>query len=205
MGCGRVAAVYPISFEADYEAEGRNRLTTLFRFLVVIPWAIVGLFWILAGQLLAIAAWFAILASGRYPKGMYDFDVRALRLLARVNGLFYLLTDRLPSFDGDPDDDYPIRLFAQPPKAEYSRLKVAVRPVVAIPVILLAYVHGVIGGACATVGWFAILFTGRLPESLFRPIRAAVAYQTRAAAYLLLLTEDYPPFDYEPTAQRGGA
>jgi hypothetical protein len=136
---------------------------------------------------------------------MYDFDVRALRLLARVNGLFYLLTDRLPSFDGDPDDDYPIRLFAQPPKAEYSRLKVAVRPVVAIPVILLAYVHGVIGGACATVGWFAILFTGRLPESLFRPIRAAVAYQTRAAAYLLLLTEDYPPFDYEPTAQRGGA
>lgn len=197
--------MYPISFEADYEAGGRNRLTTLFRGFVVIPWAIVGLFWVLAAQLLAIAAWFAILVTGRYPRGMYDFNVRALRLMARVNGLYFLLTDRHPPFDGDPDDAYPIRLAAAPPKPEYSRLKVGLRLILCIPVVLLAYVHGVIGGVCAVVAWFAILFTGRLAEGLFRPIRAAVAYQTRAAAYLLLLTEDYPPFDYEDTAQRGGA
>ena len=197
--------MYPISFEADYEAEGRNRLTTLFRCLVVIPWAIVGLLWVFAAALLAIAAWFAILATGRYPQGMYDFNVRALRLVARVNGLCYLLTDRLPPFGGDPDDAYPIRLSAEPPKPEYSRLKAALRLILSIPVILLAYVHGVIGGASTTVGWFAILFSGRLPEGLFRPIRAAVAYLTRATAYLLLMTEDYPPFDYEDTAQRGEA
>jgi hypothetical protein len=196
--------VYPISFEADYEAEGRNRLTTLFRGFVVIPWVIVGFFWVLAAQLLAIAAWFAILVTGRYPQGMYDFNVRALRLMARVNGLYFLLTDRYPSFDGDPDDSYPIRLSAAPPKPEYSRLKVGLRLIFCIPVVLLAYVHAVIGGACAVVGWLAIVFTGRLPEGLFRPIRAAVAYQTRAAAYLLLLTEDYPPFDYD-TARQGGA
>ena len=197
--------MYPIAFEADHEAEGRNQLTTFFRLIVVIPWQVVSLFWMLGAAVLAFCAWFAIVFTGRYPQGMYDFNVRALRFVARVDGLAFLLTDRLPPFGGDPDDAYPIRLAAAPPKPEYSRLKTGLRLIVGIPVFLLSYVQGVIGGACAVVAWFAILFTGRLPESLHRGIRGAVAYEIKAGAYLLLLTEDYPPFDYEPAAQRGGA
>ena len=197
--------MYPIAFEADHEAEGRNRLTTFIRFLVVIPWQLVSIFWLLGAEVLALCAWFAIVFTGRYPHGMYDFNVRALRFVARVDGLAFLLTDRLPRFGGDPDDAYPIRLAADPPKPEYDRVKTGLRLILAIPVLLLGYVQGVILGACALVSWFEIVFTGRLPEGLFGPIRAAVAYQIRAGAYFLLLTEDYPPFGYVPAAQRGGA
>jgi Domain of unknown function (DUF4389) len=197
--------VYPIAFEADPEQRGRNRLAALLRAIVVIPWAIVAVFWLLAAGILAIAAWFAILLTGRYPQGMFEFNVRAVRLLARVGGFAYLLTDRFPSFDGDPDDAYPIRLAAAPPKESYDRLKTGLRPIIGIPVVLLGYIHAVIAAVCSALGWFAIVVAGELPPSLFRPIRDAVAFQTRAAAYFLLLTEDYPPFDLEPAAERGGA
>ena len=197
--------MYPIAFEADPEIEGRNRLTTLLRGIVVIPWAVVSLFWLLAAQILAVAAWFAILVTGRYPQGMYEFNVRALRMIARVNAFYYLLTDRFPSFGGDPDTAYPVRLEAAPPKQTYDRVRTGLRLIVGIPVILLAYVHAVIGSVCSFLGWFAIVFAGQLPEGLWRPIRSAVAFQARAIAYFLLLTEDYPPFDVEPAAERGGA
>jgi hypothetical protein len=189
--------VYPISFEAYYEAEGRNRLTTFFRSIVVLPWALVGVFWALAAGLLAIVAWFAILVTGRYPEGLYDFMVKEIRFMARVNAFGFLLTDRFPPFSGAPDDGYAVRLEAKPPKPEYSRVKVLLRLVLWIPVFLLAYVQGVIGGVCALIAWFAIVFTGRVPESIFNAIRSAVAYQARATAYILLLTEDYPPFEYD--------
>lgn len=197
--------MYPIAFVADYEAEGRNRLTVLLRYLVVIPWVVVGLFWVLGAVVLAVGAWFALLATGRYPQGIYDFNVRAVRYVARLYGFYYLLTDRFPPFGGEPDEGYPIRLAAAPPKPEYSRLMVGLRLAIAIPVLLLGYVQEVIGSVCALVAWFAIVFTGRFPEGLYKPIRAAVAYQSRALAYMLLLTEEYPPFDYEPSGQEAQA
>ena len=72
--------------------------------------------------------------------------------------------------------------------------------------LLLALIQYVILYVCSIIAWFAILFTGRLPEGLFNPMRAALAYLTRATGYFLLITEDYPPFSYEaggsaPTGQ----
>ena len=95
-----------------------------------------------------------------------------------------------------------MRLDAAPPKPEYSRVKTGRRLILWIPVLLLAYVQGVIGGACALIAWFAIVFTGRVPESIFNAIRSAVAYEARATAYILLLTEDYPPFEYDENRER---
>ena len=65
--------------------------------------------------------------------------------------------------------------------------------------ILLAIVQSIILYVCAIIAWFAILFTGKLPEGLFNPMRSALAYLTRGIGYFLLLTEDYPPFSYEET------
>jgi hypothetical protein len=197
--------VYPIAFEADHEAEGRNRVTVLLRLIVILPWAVAGFFWVLGAGVLAIGAWLAIVVTGRHPRGIYEFNVRAVRFVARLYGFYYLLTDRLPPFDGSPDDAYPVRLEAAPPKEEYSRLKAGLRLVLAIPVLLLGYVQEVIGSVCAFIAWFAIVFTGRLPEGLHRAIRSAVAYQSRALAYMLLLTEDYPPFDHEASGEEAHA
>lgn len=191
--------MYPISYEADPALEGRSRLTTFFRYLLAIPWLIVAAIYGFVAQIAAVIAWFAIVFTGRYPEGLYNFNVGYLRMISRVNGFEYLLTDAWPPFGGDEAPDYPIRVGIAPPLDQYSRLKTGFRFIVGIPVYLLAIVQAIILSVCALIAWFAILFTGKLPKGLFDPIRSASAYLTRGGGYFLLLTEDWPPFSYEET------
>ncbi|MEK6277953.1 MAG: DUF4389 domain-containing protein [Actinomycetota bacterium] len=189
--------MYPVTYAADHAEEGRNRLTTFFRGIVSIPWLIVGSLYGFAASFAIFFAWFALVFTGRYPQGLYDFVAGYVRFISRVNGFAYLVTDEYPSFNGGPDDAYPIRIGITAPKPEYSRLKAGLRLIVGIPVMLLAWVQSLIGGVMALFSWFAILFTGRHPEGLFDPLRSALAYETRATAYFGLLTEDWPPFSLE--------
>jgi hypothetical protein len=189
--------MYPISYAADPALEGRNRLTTFFRYFVAIPWLIVASIYGFVAQIVAVIAWFAIVFTGRDPEGLYDFNAGYLRMITRVNGFEYLLTDAWPPFGGEEAPDYPIRVGVPPPLDRYSRLKTGLRFLVGIPVYLLAIVQAIILAVCTFIAWFVILFTGRLPEGLFDPIRSASAYLARAAGYFLLITEDWPPFSYE--------
>jgi Domain of unknown function (DUF4389) len=186
--------MYPVSFAADPALEGRNRLTTFFRYFVQIPWLIVVGLYGIAAYVAVFIAWFAIVFTGRYPEGLYNFNAGFLRASGRVNGFAYLLTDEYPPFGGEEAPEYPIRIGVPPALGEYNRLKTGLRIIYGIPVYLLALVQSLILGVCALIGWFAIVFTGKLPEGLFNPMRSATAYLTRAGAYFLLMTEDWPPF-----------
>jgi uncharacterized protein DUF4389 len=193
--------MYPISYEADPALEGRNRLTSFFRYLVSIPWLIVASIYGFVAEIVAVIAWFAIVFTGKYPEGLYNFNAGYLRMITRVNGFQYLLTDEWPPFGGEDAAGYPIRVGVPPALDQYSRLKTGLRLIYGIPVYLLAIVQAVILGVCALIAWFVILFTGKLPDGLFNPMRSASAYLSRAAGYFLLITEDWPPFSYE----EGGA
>ncbi|MDX6662164.1 MAG: hypothetical protein QOG09_266 [Solirubrobacterales bacterium] len=190
--------MYPVTYEARYEPENRNRLTTFFRGFTALPGMLVGGLYVFASLFTAVFAWLALVFTGRYPKGLYDFHIKVLRIAGRVNGYYYLLTDVSPPLNGEPDPAYPIQIEVPPPKAEYSRVKALFRSIIAIPVYLLAYVWALIGAVCGLLGWFAIMFTGELPAGLADPILNAQRYSTRTMAYgLLLMTEDYPPFSEE--------
>ena len=193
--------MYPISYEADPVLEGRNRLTSFFRYIVAIPWLIVASIYGFVAEIVAVIAWFAIVFTGKYPEGLYNFNAGYLRMITRVNGFEYLLTDEWPPFGGEDAANYPIRVGVPPALDQYSRLKTGLRLIYGIPVYLLAIVQAVILGVCAIIAWFVILFTGKLPDGLFNPMRSASAYLSRAAGYFLLITEDWPPFSYE----EGGA
>jgi hypothetical protein len=192
--------MYPVSFAADPALEGRNRLITFFRYFVQIPWLIVVGLYGIAAYIAVFIAWFAIVFTGRYPEGLYNFNAGFLRASARVNGFAYLLTDEYPPFGGEEAPEYPIRIGVPPALDQYSRLKTGLRIIYGIPVYLLALVQSLILGVCALIGWFAIVFTGKLPEGLFNPMRSATAYMTRAGAYFLLMTEEWPPFSLEEGA-----
>ena len=198
--------MYPISYEADPQLEGRNRLTSFFRYFVAIPWQIVIALYGIAAFFAAIVAWFSIVFTGRYPEGVYNFNAGFLRAASRVNSFYYLLIDDLPPFGGEEAPDYPVRIGVPPALDSYDRLKTGLRFLFGIPVYLLAIVQSLILSVCAIIAWFAILFTGKLSEGLFSPMRSAQAYLTRAGGYFLLITEDWPPFSYEesgpaPTGQ----
>ena len=92
---------YPITFNAVY-AEKMSRLTSFFRVFMIIPQAIVLYFVSIAALVVLIIAWFAILFTGKFPKGMWDFMVGYSRWSTRVNGYSMLLTDKYPPFSTEP-------------------------------------------------------------------------------------------------------
>jgi hypothetical protein len=189
--------MYPISYAADPALEGRNRLTSFFRYIVAIPWMIVAYIYGIVAEIAAIIAWFAIVFTGKYPEGLYNFNAGYLRMSSRTNSFLNLLTDEFPPFGGEEAPDYPVRIGVPAPLDAYSRLKTGLRLIIGIPVMLLAIVQAIILYVCALIAWFVILFTGKLGEGLFNPMRSAMAYLVRTSGYFLLITEEYPPFSYE--------
>ena len=92
------AGEYPVTLEIDYD-ENLSRWQIFLKWLFVIPHLIVLLFVLLAAYVVVIIAFFAILFTGRYPRGMFDFVVGAFRWVMRVNAYAqWLMTDRYPPF-----------------------------------------------------------------------------------------------------------
>lgn len=91
---------YPITFGAVYPGK-MSRLTTFFRCFLVIPHMIVIYFIAIAACIVSVIAWFAIMFTGEYPKGMFDFFAGYMRWMTRVSGYTYLMTDKYPPFTMD--------------------------------------------------------------------------------------------------------
>ena len=90
-----------VHLEIDYPDVGRdlNRWLPLVKWLLAIPhYVVLAVLWV--GVILAVVtAWFAILLTGRYPKGLFDYVVGVGRWSLRVSAYaFLLVTDRYPPF-----------------------------------------------------------------------------------------------------------
>lgn len=180
-------------FEMAYQQE-QSRLTTFFRLITAIPPALVLGIWSIALWITVPISWFALLFTGRYPRGLYDFHASFARYATYVYAYFYLATDRWPGFSGAPDVDYPVHLRLGEPLEEYSRIKVGFRLIYGIPVYLIAYAMNIVAQVAAVISWFVIVFTGRQPQGIYQMLRLGLSYQHRAMPYGLLLTEDWPEF-----------
>jgi hypothetical protein len=81
------------------EPTGLNRWLPLVKWLLAIPHYIVLFFLYIGALFVLIAAWFAILFTGRYPRGLFDYVVGVGRWHNRVTAYaFILVTDRYPPF-----------------------------------------------------------------------------------------------------------
>jgi len=90
-----------VHLEIDYPdvESDLNRWMPLVKWLLAIPHYFVMFFLGIAALFATIVAWFAILVTGQYPKGLFDFVVGVGRWGLRVNAYAILLvTDRYPSF-----------------------------------------------------------------------------------------------------------
>jgi hypothetical protein len=186
-------------FEAQY-VEQRSRLTTFFRLILVIPHLVVAAVWGFLAFFAVIAAWFALVITGRYPQALYDFVGGLMRYTTAVHGYFALLTDEYPPFSADTDN-YPVHLILPPPKAQYSRLHAAFRFITMIPVYIIIYAMNIVWEIGALLAWFAIVILGKQPKGLQDMIVLGLSYQQRGYVYMLLLTEKWPSF----LDQQGGS
>lgn len=199
-----LVSAYPVLYQADY-IEERSRLSVFFRVFLIIPHSIVAVLLGFAAFFTSIAAWLAVSVTGRYPAGLYDFNAGLVRWSGRVNSFAYLQVDAFPPFGFEDTADYPVRVQFAGPLPEYSRLKAFFRLIIAIPVMIVAYALQIVYAFCALAAWFVAVITGKLPRGLFDGLDLGLAYQTKMAAYLFLLTETYPPFSNEnPTLAAGG-
>jgi hypothetical protein len=188
-----MAPAYPFSVDVDAAAP-QNRLSVLLRILYVIPHAIIMYFLQLAMGVIAFIAWFAILFTGQYPQGMMQFSVNAMHWWTRYTGYTYLLTDKYPPFAMGADANYPIRLAGDGTIEGRNRLTVFFRYFMLIPHAIVLAVLGLVGGVLILVAWIAALFTGSVPAGIHNFLAGLLRWTTRVGAYMLLLTDEYPPF-----------
>jgi hypothetical protein len=202
---------YPLTYSVDYPEGELNRLTSFFRFFMLIPIGIVlatvnhyavggwdnqASTYVGAGGILVAGPFLMILFVGKYPRWWFDWNRELLRFVNRVSIYGALLRDEYPS----TDEQQALHLEIAYPNVEsdLSRGMPIVKWLLAIPhyiVLFFLYIAAVI---CVIIAWFAILFTGRYPRSLFDFVVGVHRWANRVAAYaFLLVTDKYPPFSLQ--------
>ena len=202
---------YPVRLRGELDPS-TSRWLWMLKWLLVLPHMIVLVVLWVAAFFVTVAAGFAILATGRYPRGMFDFCVGVLRWTWRVS--FYATgafgTDRYPPFSLRPDPSYPADLAVTYPE-QLSRGLVLVKWwLLAIPQYLIVAVltggwgdwHAGLVPLLVVIAALIKLFTGIYPTQLFDFVMGLNRWVYRVAGYALLMTDSYPPFRLDGTRRR---
>ena len=205
---------YPLSVRARLDQP--SRWLWLVKWLLLIPHYIILAFLWLAFVIVTVIAFFAILFTTRYPRGLFDFNAGVLRWSWRVSyyGYTALATDRYPPFTLADVPDYPARLDVDYPQ-QLNRWLPLVKWLLAVPQYLLVGALAGSGYAVASdmdngrgftytgpslidvsvlIVAIALLFTARYPTGLFDLVVGINRWSYRLVVYVALMTDRYPPF-----------
>jgi hypothetical protein len=205
---------YPLRLTGEL-APRLSRGLWLIKWLLAIPHFIALFFLWIAFAVVSVIAFFAILFTARYPRGLFDFNVGVLRWSWRVGFYSYsaLGTDQYPPFTLKDDPEYPARLEVEYP-ASLSRGLVLVKWwLLALPHYLVVaffaggawaawtgagpewmFSSGGLVGLLVVFAGVVLLFTGRYPSSLYDFVLGMNRWVYRVGAYAALMTDSYPPF-----------
>jgi hypothetical protein len=213
-------AAHPARVEGTLDPQ-LSRWLWLVKWILAIPHYIVLIFLSVAFVIVSVIAFFAILFTERYPRGLFDFNVGVLRWWWRVG--FYTFdanaTDRYPPF-ALGETDYPATFTVEYPERLSRGLVLVKWWLLAIPHYVLV---GMFVGSGTGFGWdkgneavsyagglvfvlvlfavIALLFTGRYPRGIFDFVLGLNRWTFRVVVYAALMTDRYPPFriDLGPT------
>jgi hypothetical protein len=203
---------YPVRVNASPEPAA-SRALWLVKWLLLIPHVFVLFFLWVAFFAVSVIAFFAILITARYPRGLFDFNVGVMRWTWRVEYYGYgaLGTDRYPPFTLSEVPDYPAHLEVDYPERLSRGLVLVKWWLLAIPqyiVVSILIGGGLYAGSRATnsdsngglvagglvgllvlIAAIALLFTARYPKPLYDLIVGLNRWALRVGAYAGLMTD----------------
>lgn len=179
------------NYSITYTAQ-RSRASTLFRYFLALPHAIISNAWNSLAQVLTFFQWWVILFTGRRNESMWKLQNAWLGYAARVNSYQSLMFDKWPNIGPEPQGEPTTYSFEF--ERDASRLSNFFRFIIVIPALVVALVVLLLALAATVLSWFAILITGTHPEGLFTTVLKVHRYMVQLNAYVMLMTDDYPKF-----------
>lgn len=186
---------------AESLSRGELLLRTIFGLIYIyIPHGFILFFVSLWGAILSFISWWIILFTGRYPQSFFEYQVGLLRWGARLRARQFNLSDGYPAF-GISSTDAAVTLDVEYPasisrgltllRAFFGWLYVGIPHGFCLVFISLAVM------VANFIGFWVILFTGRLSEGLHNFIVGFLRWSTRVNLYMANMTDTYPPFSLD--------
>jgi len=177
-------------------------LLTIFgiKSIALIPHIIVLYVLMLVGAFVMLIGIFAVLFTGKYPQSFENYMVGLYRWMWRIQSYMLCMTEKYPPFKMKPVAEYPADLtFEHQEKS--SRLwalltLLGIKSIILIPQFLVMFGMAILAGFAGLIGIFAVLFTGKYPDSFGRLMVTMTRYQFRINAYYLCMTDKYPPIHW---------
>ncbi|MDX6585662.1 MAG: hypothetical protein QOI31_135 [Solirubrobacterales bacterium] len=188
---------FPLIYNIQHQEE-YSRFLPLVKWLLIIPNVFVFFFVILGAFFAWIGAFFAVLVTGRYPEGIFNFLVGVGRWGARLGAYFCLLTDKYPPFSIHPQPDDTVVYDLAYPEQGVDRWRPLVQWLLILPYHLIAMILGYLVGLVSLISFFTILFTKKIPQGLFDMALNGIRWQARSNLYGAFMVTKYPPFEWEP-------
>jgi len=199
-------SVYPVSVEGEL-SEDLSRWLWLVKWILIIPHLVVLFFMWIAFIAITVVAFFAIVFTGKYPRGMFGFNVGVMRWTWRVGFYSYsaLGTDKYPPFSLE-SRDYPANLEVEYPESLSRGLVFVKSWLLAIPhYIVMAFLNGGAGSSSGAslkglviFAAIVLLFKGRYPQDIYNLVIGFNRWSFRVLAYAALMRDEYPPFRLSP-------
>ena len=196
-----------ITYQSNGFSRGQLLLRTLFGFIYMdLPHIFLIMLFSIWSTIVGFIAFWSILFTGRYPQSFFEFQVKFLRWQLRWQARYWNLADGYPAFGINGSDDATEFDVAYP--ESLSRGGTLLQFLFGVfycglpHSFVLAFV-GLLGAILRLLSWWIVLFTGSYPENFHNYNVRLLRWSYRVNIYLMLMTNDYPPFSGRSYDEQG--
>jgi hypothetical protein len=191
-----------IETQIDVSLTERNRVTALFRIVLIAPITIFvlsfapqqfdsdNMSWVAGVFVLPVAL--SIVFRQAYPSYLLAFNEAFISLSTRFDAYLLVLTDEYPSLE---ENDVVSVTFPEVDPKALNRFLPLVKWFLAIPLYVVGLVYAIYAFFLTIFAWVSVVLTGNYPEWCAEGVVGTIAYWNRILGYaLLMVTDEYPTF-----------
>jgi hypothetical protein len=193
-------AMTPSTFPLQLDLDAPDKIARwrpLVHWLLIIPQLVVLYVLAIVQRVVFIISFFAILFTGEMPEGLFGFNTMVLRYQWRVMSFAMFMRESYPEFAfpaeaADPGTE-PATLSAQA-APKLSRGLIFIKWLLAVPHYIVLLILGIAAYVVVIIAFFVVIITGAWPSGMRDFVVGVMRWSSRVSAYILLMTDQYPPF-----------